>query len=92
MKQYGRVLRTIGGDQNAEWTFIDHDQDTIRLQLVRDRPRQQRGRDREAEGLGGLEVGSLKLKVVKDRYILVDKRALRLFANAFSELAQELSG
>jgi hypothetical protein len=63
MKQYGRVLRTIGGDKNAEWKFIDHDQDTIRLQLVRD----------------------------KDRYILVDKGALRLFANAFSELAQELS-
>jgi hypothetical protein len=71
MKQYGREvgvlavqLRTIGGDKNAEWKFIDHDQDTIRLELVRD----------------------------KDRYILVDKGALRLVANAFSELAQELSG
>jgi hypothetical protein len=39
MKQYGRVLRTIGGDKNPEWKFIDHDQDTIRLQLVRDKDR-----------------------------------------------------
>ena len=64
MKRYGRVLRTIGGDKNAEWKLIDHDQDTIKIQLVRDKDH---------------------YLLDKDRYILVDKGAFRLFANAFSE-------
>jgi hypothetical protein len=63
MGEYGQELHVVTAGSVPTYRFIDHDEYTIRLQLISD----------------------------LERYLLVDKQALRAFAEAFSKLAKKFT-